>query len=456
MNRQARAGALMLVLLCLANALNLADRVLLGVIQEPIKAEFGLSDFQLGLLGGPAFAVLYSLLGLPIAWLAERSNRSAIVAGALALFSLMTAACGVAQNYLQLLLARIGVSVGEAGVSPPALSLISDHYPASRRGMVMSLYAVGGPMGALLATVGAGMLAQTQGWRMCFLVFGLLGLFVALLIFILVPDRGRARAAGSPLRFGEALRHLSRRRSIWHICAGAAFTGACAMFIVQYLTSFFIRVHGLSLTQASLVMGAMSIVAILGSFLGGFLADAASRRRPGSSPLVCAVAFLIAAPCYALSFWSPGLAGSILFLLCAAACLNCYTGISYAALSSVAPSTMRATTIALLTLASNLIGYAFGPPVFGKLSDIIGAAEMARGGLAPAYCAAHVAAAPCVAAAGAGLRWALSCSCILLLAAAFHYWRASRAVPLELVDETPLQEVDAPAPADPRLSAAHH
>ena len=433
-----RSGAALLVLLCLANALNLSDRILLGVVQEPIKAEFGLSDFQLGLLGGPAFAVLYSLLGLPIARFAERSNRSLIVAGALALFSAMTAACGVAQSFFQLLLARLGVSVGEAGISPPALSLISERYRQERRGMAMSIFAIGGPIGALFATIGAGAIAQSHGWRASFLLFGGAGIILAAVIALLVPDRAQRVPAGQSVSFRHAAGFLFQRRTVVHICIASALTGASAMFISQYLVSFFMRVHGLSLAGAAAVMGAMAIFGIIGSFIAGYVSDVASRRWAGARPMVCAICFLLAAPAYALSFWVPMLPLALAALFFAAAVLNCYTGLSYASLSSVVPPTMRATVIAFFTIAANLIGYAFGPPLFGKLSDMIAASARAAAGLDAQLCASQPALSECVAASGTGLRWALSIACLLFLVAAFHFWRASRAMPEEIINEGPM------------------
>lgn len=434
-SRTVRGGASLLILLCLANALNLSDRILLGVVQEPIKAEFGLSDFQLGLLGGPAFAVLYSLLGLPIARVAERSNRSLIVAAALALFSLMTAACGVAQNFAQLLLARLGVSVGEAGISPPALSLISERYPPERRGMAMSVFAIGGPIGALFATVGAGMIAQSHGWRAIFLLFGGAGVVLALVIALLVRDRAGRGSASEAMRFAQAAKVLLGRRTLVHICVASALTGASSMFIAQYLVSFLMRVHGLSLTGAAAVMGVKSICGIVGAFTAGYVSDRVSRRWPGARPMICAICFLAAAPAYVASFWIPTLPLALASMLFAAVAMNGYTGLSYASLSSVVPSTMRATAIAFFTIAANLIGYAFGPPLFGKLSDLIAASSRASAGLDAQACVQQPALPACVAASGEGLRWAMSIACFLFLAAAFHFWRAARVMPGEIIED---------------------
>ncbi|HKX79752.1 MAG TPA: MFS transporter [Novosphingobium sp.] len=435
MNQTMRGGALFLLILCLANAFNLADRVLLGVLQEPLKAEFGLSDFQLGLLGGPAFAVLYSLVGLPIAWLAERANRRTIVATALALFSVMTACCGFAQNYLQLLLSRMGVSIGEAGVGPPALSLISERYPPSRRAMAMSIYAAGGPLGAILATIAGGLLAQHYGWRAGFLVFGVCGAILAVLIAVFVKDTGNRKTEGPPMLYGAAVRLLSRKGTVLHICIAAALTNACGMTIMQYMTSFLMRVHGLPLATASSVLGAGAVTGVLGIFVSGYLADRVSRHRPGASLLVCTGMFLLATPAYLLAFSSSSLVLAGVAYLIAAALLNGYTGICYAALSSVVPSTLRATTIAFYTLASNLVGYTLGPPIFGKISDMAAASHMSASGLDPAYCLANAAVPGCVAASGEGLRWALLLCCALLAVAAFHFWLASRRMRTEIVDE---------------------
>jgi MFS family permease len=415
-----------LFLLCLANAFNLGDRLLLGVVQEPIRLEFGLSDFQLGLLGGPAFAVLYALLSIPIARIADRANRITIGSIALGVWSGLTAVCGLAGSYVQLLIARVGVSVGEAGAAPPALSYISDIFRPERRATAMAVFAIGGPAGALIATTLGGRIAQDLGWRWAFIIFGIAGTVLAVVIRLTLCEVRHAGTRPAPIAFGDAIRHLASRRSYVHVCAGGVFAAFSANFIMQYMTSFLMRVHELPIARASVIVGlAGGLFGMIGAFSGGYLADMVSRRRPAARTLVVAVAFTLAAFGFTLAFWTP-LAVAIPLLLFSSFCMNTYPGVSFAVSSAVAPPAIRAMSIAIFTLAGNLIGYSLGPPILGAISDWAAARELARGGVDAAQCVADLAPALCAQSRGAGLRWALTIGALLLLGGSWHYFRASR------------------------------
>lgn len=423
-----------LLLLCLTQAFNIGDRMVIGIVQEPIKLEFGLSDFELGLLGGPAFAILYSLMSIPIARIADRTNRITIVSLALGLWSALTATCGLASSYAQLLMARIGISMGEAGGVAPSLSYISDLFPQARRGTAMAVFAIGGPLGALLATMIGRRIAQDHGWRATFLCFGAGGMAVALLIGLTLREVRQAGERRGTVSFGAALRSLSGRKSYIHVCMGGVVAGFCANFITQYMASFFIRVHGLSLAQASMVVGlASGVFGMAGAFSGGYLSDRIARRRPGGRTIVVSAAFAIAAFAYAGAFWAP-LAFAIPLLMLASLCMNTYPGVSYAVASGVASPAMRATAIAIFTLAGNLLGYALGPPTLGAISDMVAGWEAARLGIDHARCVAEPLFAPCVQSRGFGLRTALSIAGLLLLGGSLHYGLASRSLARDLVD----------------------
>ena len=191
---------------------NFIDRVVIAIIQEPIKHEFALTDFQLGLLGGPAFAVLYTFLGIPIARLAERKNRMTILSICLAIWSGMTALCGFANSYAMLLMARIGVSVGEAGCTPPAQSVISDYFPATSRATAVSIYALGVPIGSMLAAIGGGWLAQEFGRRSAFLILGVPGLLLAVIVKLTVKEPPRAASSSAAEAPGTAQTNIAISR----------------------------------------------------------------------------------------------------------------------------------------------------------------------------------------------------------------------------------------------------
>lgn len=421
-----------LVLLSLANALNIADRMVLGVLQESLRLEFHLTDFQLGLLGGSAFAILYSLLSVPIARLADRSNRITVVTVSLALWSAMTAACGMAHNFVQLLLSRAGVSVGEAGGVAPALSYFSDIFTPARRATAMAVFAIGGPAGALIATALGGWLAQTYGWRTAFLSFGVAGLILAVLIRITLREVRTKTHAAQVVSLSEAFRILIRKRSYLHVCAAGIFAAFCCTFIMQYMTSFLIRVHGLPLAKAALVTGmAGGVMGMCGAFGAGWLADRLSRQNPARRTQVLVVCFSIAAVALSIAWWMP-LVPAIALLLLGALTMNGYPGISFAVSSMTAPSHLRATAIAMFTVMGNLIGYSMGPAFFGFISDRMAARTRAAEGLSDTMCQAQQTLAVCVHAQGEGLRIALTCASALLIGAALHHWRASRTLAADL------------------------
>lgn len=428
-----RQGVNLLILLCAANALNFGDRLLIGLIQEPLRQEFRLSDFEVGLLGGPAFALFYTLMGIPIARLAERSNRLTIISMAVALWSSMTLFCGLAATYLQLFLARVGVSIGEAGCAPPAHSLISEHFPPDRRAGAMSIYQFGAPLGALVVSLGGGVLAQSYGWRAPFYVFGALGLVLALTLSLTLKDP--RQSSGAPIarsNFGEALRLLMGKASFRRVTLGAALTGFGSFFIFQYLSSFLMRSHGLSLSQAAVVVGlAGGVSSALGTLLSGWLTNRLARNTPAAPVLVTAGGLFMAACLFLLAFLSANLAVVIGALMAASFFLNFYMGLSNTAIQGVAPAHMRATASALFIVANSLIGFGLGPPALGALSDAI-AGFMLPEGLDPSSCAAPAVAA-CAAAKAQGLQWAMVAATLPVFVSVGLYWRARVSYGKELI-----------------------
>ncbi len=274
-----------LAMLVLVYTFNFIDRQIVGILAVPIKADLGLSDTQLGLMGGLAFALFYTLLGIPIAVLADRRNRSVIVTVALVLWSAMTAACGLAQSFWQLFFARLGVGVGEAGGVAPCYSLVADYFPSGQRARALAVYSFGVPIGSALGILFGGFIASHIDWRAAFMIVGAAGLLVAPLFKIVVrePQRGRFDAPQAwppaPAGIGAVVRVLARKPSFWGLSLGASASSMMGYGLFFWLPSFLVRSYGLSLLDASLYFGAILLIGgIAGLWLGGSLADRLGRR----------------------------------------------------------------------------------------------------------------------------------------------------------------------------------
>lgn len=406
---------------------NFIDRVVIGIIQEPIKAEFGLSDFELGLLGGPAFAILYTLLGIPIARFAERHNRMTILAICLGIWSAMTAACGFAVNYATLFAARVGVSIGEAGCTPPANSVISDYFPSDRRASALSIYALGIPIGSMIAAVGGGWIATHVGWREAFIWLGVPGVLLAVIVKLTVKEPPRATAKADAPSFVSAVAALAKKPTFWHVAFGSALASFVGYGVGQYLTSFMIRTHGFSLFEAATIIGVvLGLCAAIGTFSSGFLADRISKRHPNALSWLPALGFFIATPLYLLSFVMPNIWLAMPALMVAAITHYFYLGPMYAVTQGVVEPRMRATAVAVLLFVVNLIGYGMGPPVIGALSDFLANGQLASAGLTTEACSTLTGNASCTAAVEVGLRWAMMIGVCGYLWAALHFLLSAR------------------------------
>jgi MFS family permease len=392
-------GALLLVYI-----FNFIDRTIVNILTEPIKLTFGLEDWQMGLLGGPAFAVLYTFLGIPIARAAERFNRVYIIAGAVVIWSLFTALCGFAASFLVLFLFRIGVSIGEAGCTPPAQSLIADYFRPSSRATAVSVYALGVPLGGMAAAVFGGMIAgldgaefgawinsvglgflfggvdwsQVEGWRIAFVVVGLPGVLLGLMVWrtIQEPPRGYTDPASlqglEKASFGEALRVLMKKPAYRHVVFGAMLASFVGYGVGQFTTSFLIRTHGLSIQEASLLFGIiLGVMAAIGVFSSGWLADRMSARYPNALSWLPAIGMGASVPLYAFGFLSDSLWLAMPALMIAAMIHYYYLGPMYAVSGGVVDSRMRATSVAITLFVVNLLGYGLGPPLIGILSTFL-------------------------------------------------------------------------------------
>lgn len=413
---------------------NFVDRILIGILQEDIGKEFGISDFYLGLLGGPAFAILYTLMGLPIARAAERNNRITIIAIGAAVWSAMTAACGFAGNFTQLVLARIGVGIGEAACVPASQSVITDYFPANRRATALSVWSLGIPIGSMLAAVGGSWLVANFDWRSAFWLLGAPGIAVAIVFKLTVREPPRAGPATEPPSFAEALKLLATKRTFWHVAAAGALMAFVGYSTSQFLPAFMVRNFeelGATLAERKLhagyAFGAIAGIATAsGTFLGGFLCDRMSQRHPLVYVWLPMTALLSAWALYLAGFWQASFWGWFALLMVAPMLHYMYLGPGYAVVQSIVPVRMRATTIAVLILIINLIGYGLGPPVIGALSDAFANADLAPLGLDAAGCKRDASPAACAPALAGGLKYAMLCVVAILPWPALHFWLAGR------------------------------
>ncbi len=373
-----------LALLIIAYTFNFLDRQILGILAGPIKQELDLTDSQLGLMGGLAFALFYTGLGIPIAWLADRWSRTWIMTGALTVWSGFTAACGLATGFWGLFLCRMGVGVGEAGGVAPAYSLISDYFPARQRARALAAFSFGIPVGSALGILFGGLIAASIDWRAAFIIVGLAGVVLAPVFRLVVrePRRGEAeevalpadeplaQVAGPPAKGGIAL--LLRKRSFWLISLAAAASSTCGYGISFWLPSFFERSLGMGLVDRSLFLAAITLIGgVIGVWGGGWLGDRLGAKRKSYYLLVPAGAFLLALPCF---FFAIGVKSLVLafFLFLIPQGLNlAWLGPVINAVQHLVPANQRSTASACFLFVNNLIGLGLGTYYFGAVSDLL-------------------------------------------------------------------------------------
>lgn len=370
-----------LAVLVLVYTFSFIDRQIVGILAVPIKAELGLSDRQLGMMGGLAFAIFYTSLGIPIARLADRVSRVNVISVALALWSLMTAVCGLATSFPALFLARVGVGVGEAGGVAPSHSLICDYFPQPQRGRALSIHSFGIPIGNALGVLGGAYLATRLNWHTAFYVVGLAGLAVVPLLKFTVrePVRGRFDAQAGPAtgyRLADVARVLATKRSFWWLSLGAASASTMGYAVFFWMPSFFVRSFGLTLLQASMAFAALVFVGgLAGIWCGGALADRFGARRKAAYALIPAFAFALTVPLYVAGVLSSTLWVSLAVLLAPTALGLVWFGPLYTAVQHLVPAAMRATAAAVFLFVNNLIGLGVGSTLIGALSDALRARE---------------------------------------------------------------------------------
>jgi len=439
--RWTRRQILVLSLLLLATIFNYVDRQILPLLQELVKADMALSDSQLGLITGPAFAIFYAISGLPIARLAERFNRVTLMGGVVALWSGMTALCGAAMNVPMLMAARFGVGLGEGGCVPVSHSLMSDTFSARQRGFAMSILSTAQPIAGVMTPLAAGYIAYNYGWRAAFIVIGSLGLVLAATIVLSLRDpRAKSTPNAVPRPLPESFRKdfvwLFRNRAyVWLFVAGA-FMGIGNVGIGTFLASVVIRAHSLTLAEASSFLALNGLMGLIGTFIGGYLADRFAGDRGQSYPLVCSAGALLAGIIYLIAFVQGNWIAAASFLLAAGIATDLKNGPNFAAIQNLAPSRMRATAAAVYMLAATLIGSGVGPPLAGVLSDYF--ANVAYGGGFAEQCTATGLSAQlekCKAASAEGLVSALKSVAFAYFASATAFYMCSRSY--RVIDDGP-------------------
>ena len=365
------------VVLMLCNTLSFIDRQILALLVTPIKAELGISDSSMGLLHGLAFGIFYTILGMPMGRIVDRGNRRNLVAGGIFFWSLATAACALAGRFSTLFLARMGVGVGEATLSPSAFSLLSDYFPKEKLGRALSVFSMGVFFGSGLALIVGGMVIQRVGsWRTTFLIVGAPGLLAALLMFTIKEPirKNLLGASASKLSIGEVFAQVKMRwQSVAGICLAFAFQAMCNYAQQAWLATYFIRVHGWTPKETGFMLGIMSLVTgLLGAFSGGILCDYWQKRgKTDASLRVGVLATLCAGTFFSLAMAMDVLNWKIALLVPAFFFLAMPIGSSYAALQLILPNQVRGQVGALQVFTLNLFGLILGPFLPGFFNDYI-------------------------------------------------------------------------------------
>ena len=394
---------------------NFIDRQILSILLESIKKDLLLTDQALGFLAGFAFAAFYATLGMPMALWADRGNRRNLIAVALALWSAMTAACGLAQNFVHLALARVGVGIGEAGCSPPSHSIISDYYPAHQRATAIGIYALGIPFGVMFGLFVGGRINELFGWRQAFFLVGLPGLALALLVRFTIPEPRRglsdARAdRGEQPGIMETLRFLRRRPAFLHLSFGAALACFIGYGFIMWFPSFLIRSHHMKTSDVGLWLGLLiGVVGGLSMYVGGVLADRFSTRDTRWSAWIVTVANLIGLPFGVAAYLVDNPYWALVLFIPPVVAANFWQATTLAQAQSIVRLRMRAQTSAILLFIANIIGLGAGPWAIGAVSDL----------LAPRYGADS-------------LRYSLLGFSVIGLGVAWHFYQAGKYLQADL------------------------
>ena len=403
-DRQRRYTLFMLVLVFTSSHV---DRQIMGILGQPIKESLLISDTQLGLLTGIMFAVFYATLGMPMAMWADRNNRRNLISFSVFLWSLMTALCAAATNFMQLLLLRIGVGVGEAGSNPPSHSMIADLYPPEKRSTAMAIFGTGINWGILIGFLVGGWINEWDGWRTAFVVVGLPGILLALLVRYTVkePPRGYSESLKQEVAapgFWEVVGFIWRSSVLRHIVAAGALVSFAGYASVIWVPIYLVRIHGMGTGEVGSYLALLiGVGGAIGIYLGGRIADFLSARRGEQwLPWVVALSSLISLPMLYLTFMAPTPMTAIAAYVLPAMLGTLYVAPGFALIQNSTPLEMRSVAAAINLFITNIVGLGLGPFTVGFFSDFFSQSYGED-----------------------GLRWGLATTIIILLWGVFHYWR---------------------------------
>ncbi len=373
--------------LTLIYIMNFVDRGLLAVVGPELVPELGISDTQFGLLTGFGFALLYTIVGIPLARYADRANRVWIMTVCVALWSLMTALCGLATEvtlgsitigaFWILLMCRVGVGIGEAGCTPPANSLIADYYAPRDRSQALGVYAMGVTLGTMFANLIGGWVTDVFDWRTAFFVVGLPGLLIAIVFKLTVkePPRGYTdpanRESKEQVDLREAIRELMSKPAFWLMTGGATVAAFCGYGISSFQSIFLVRTHGITTGEAAIWINTpVSLSAAIGTFATGWLATKLYQKHPGAIAWVPAIGLALSIPFYIFAFTTQSLLFAAIGLIIGGFVKYGYIAAQYTIGQGVVSMRVRATATAVLLFIANLVGYGFGPLFIGAISDV--------------------------------------------------------------------------------------
>jgi len=365
-----------LTLLMLAYTLSMCDRMILSILFPDIKAEFGLTDTQLGFLGGISFALFYATMGLPIAKLSDQYSRKRIIIASLIIFSIMTALGGMATGFISLLVFRIGVGIGEAGVNPASHSIIADYFPPQRRAFAMAILMLGGSFGMMFGFVGGGFIAEAYNWRIALVSVGVPGLLLAVVMARSLREPGRGTyeietpPPPPPIRTTAAT--MWTNPAMRHLIAGGIAVGLMGYGFTQWLPTFFMRTHDLSQSQTGMLMaGVFGISGAIGALAAGKWFDRLSTRGFQHGMRMLAIVPFFTGPFFIMGLLADDLTTAILLFIIPGFAGNYAIGPTIAMVQTLSPVHMRAVSSAIKMLCLNLIGMGLGPLLVGVLSDLL-------------------------------------------------------------------------------------